>query len=307
MRYLKLASAKNPDTDFIELNDFNGYLCTSFQTVGINRKLDFLAVKNRQFVVDNKPSFKKYGLTIEILSKYSEYEEKYRDLILFLDRNKKGGFRLYYRPYDAMKMRYCLCDIETSVRGEKRQPVVITLSQGSLWLGEEKKETTSFVVDEDIHNIFAFVNDSGYYSARFGLDEKTQEYCIEFSLGATQKANVANESYNEIPLNMKIYGPCINPIVSLFEKNGNEPIKQVQIFANVDDGYYIEIKANIIESGVWYVENSTGRKVDYSSLVNNELGSPYIYIGSGEYVVSVADGNMNPCLADIFYQEEYEE
>ena len=88
MRYLKLASAKNPDTDFIELNDFNGFLCTRFETLGISRKLEFLTIENRQFSVDNKPDFKKYRLTIEILTKYAEYEAKHRELIDFLARKK---------------------------------------------------------------------------------------------------------------------------------------------------------------------------------------------------------------------------
>lgn len=306
MRYLKLASAKNPDTDFIELNDFNGFLCTSFQTIGISRKLEFLAIKNRQFVVDNKLNFKKYGLTIQILSKYSEYEAKHRQLITFLDRNKKSGFRLYYRPYNGMELRYCLCDIETSARNEKTQPVVLTLSQGSLWLGVEKNRIT-VSVEEDIDNIFAFIEDNKYYSTKFGLDEETKEYCIAFYNGATTEAIISNDSYNEIPLRIRIYGPCINPIVSLFRKGDNEPFRQTQVFANVDEDYYIEINSNILENGVWYVNKNTNEKFDYSSLVNNEMGSPYLYIDNGEYVVRVRDYGSNVCETYIFFQEEYSE
>ena len=127
MRYLKLASAKNPDNDFIELNDFNGFLCTSFQQLGISRSLEFLSIKNRQFSVNNKPAFKNYTLKIEILSKYSEYEAKYRQFNTFIDRNKKDGFRLYYRPYDGMELRYCLCDIEKLEKTEKLQPIILNL------------------------------------------------------------------------------------------------------------------------------------------------------------------------------------
>lgn len=306
MRYLKLASAKNPDTDFIELNDFNGFLCTSFQSLGINRKLEFLAIKNRQFVVDNKTNFKKYSLTIEILSKYSEYEKKHRDLILFLDRNKKDGFRLYYRPYNGMALRYCLCDIESSQKTEKLQPVVLILSQCSLWLGEEKKFTTSQVV-EDVENLFAFTNDNGYYSAKFGLDENANEYCIEFYSGVSTEASLSNDGYNEVPLRIRIYGPCVNPIVSLFREGENEPFRQTQIFTNVDDDYYIEINSNILENGVWYVNKNTDEKIDYSELVNNEMGSPYFYIDNGNYVVKVKDSSNNICTTYIFFQEEYSE
>ena len=76
MRYLKIASATNPYTDFIELNDLNGFFCTNLKTLGISRAIQFLAIENRQFATSNKPNFKKYELTVEILTNYSEYEKK---------------------------------------------------------------------------------------------------------------------------------------------------------------------------------------------------------------------------------------
>lgn len=310
MRYLKLSSAKNPDNDFIELNDFNGFLCTSFQSIGISRKLEFLSAKNRQFTIENKPEFKKYSLTIEILSKYSEYEQKHRELITFLDRNKKDGFRLYFIPYDRMETRYCLCDIVSSARAEKMQPVLLTLSQSSLWLSEEKVSTTSQVIEEK-ENLFAFaerdINGENYYSASFDLDEETNDYCIEFFNNILSEAIIVNNSYNEIPLNVKIKGPCVNPTLSLFRKGENTPIRQVQVFANIDNGYYIEINSGINKNGVWYVNSNNNEKIDYSELVNNELGSPYIYIENGEYFIKITDDGNNICVVDIVYQEEYSE
>lgn len=309
MRYLKIASAKNPSTDFIELNDFEGFLCTSFQTVGISRKLDFLSIKNRQFVVDNKMNFKKYSLTIQILSKYSEYEAKHRELITFLDRNKKDGLRLYYCPYNGMELRYCLCDIESSNRPEKMQPVLLTLSQGSLWFGEEKKATTYQTEQEG--NLFTFDKDESiynYYSASFSLDEKISGYyCVSFYNGAETMAEITNNSYNEIPLNIIIYGECVNPTVSLYRKGEEKPIRQTKIFANVSNDYYIEINAHVLEAGVWYVNSSTGNKTDYSELIDNSLGSPYFYIDNGEYYITVEDDGNNICITDILYQEEYSE
>ena len=308
MRYLKLASAKNPSTDFIELNDFNGFLCTSFQTVGISRKLDFLAIKDRQFVVDNKTNFKKYNLTIEILTKYAEYEAKHRELILFLDRNKKDGFRLYYRPYGDMDLRYCLCDIESSNRPEKMQPVLLTLSQGSLWLSEEKKATISFQEQEG--NLFAFEYDdeNENYSAKFLLDDEISNYyCIAFYGGAETIAEIENKSYTEIPLNIRIKGRCVNPTVSLFRKGEVEPIRILQIMETIEAGDYVEINSNILDNGVWYVDTSTNRRIAYDDKINNALGSPYFYIGNGEYYATIEDDGANRTSAEIFWQEEYNE
>ena len=330
MRYLKLASAKNPDNDYILLNggyfdkegnlrqnfkNFEGFLCTSFQSLGISRKLDFLTIKNRQFTVDNKPDFKKYSLTIEILSKYSEYEAKYEELITFIDRNKKDGFRLYYRPYgnDNDRIRYCLCDVENFVKNEKLQPTVLTLSQSSLWFGKTEIRSTVYNLEKEKSNSFTFkfnvVNDNdNYYSTSFGLDEDVNNYyCMSFYSNIETKASIENRSYNEIPLNIKIYGPCVNPIVSLFRKGENEAIRILEFDASIDNGYYIEVNANILENGIWYVEKATGKKFPYDDRVKNEHGSPYFYIGNGNYVVTVEDGGNNVCKTDVSYKEEYNE
>lgn len=142
MRYLKIASINNSN-DFIELNDLNGFFCTRFEAIGLKRQIDHFAIKNRQISVDNKVEFKKYNLVIEILSKYSEYEVMHEAFMNFLDRNKMTGFLLYYRPYDNMELRYIICDAIESTRSEKMQPVVLTLQQNSLWLGELKTESTA--------------------------------------------------------------------------------------------------------------------------------------------------------------------
>lgn len=309
MRYIKISSAKNPDNDFIELNDFNGFLCTSFQSLGISRKHDFLIINNRQFSVENKLDFKKYSLTVEIITKYREYETKHRELITFLDRNKKSGIRLYYRPYDGMDLRYCLCEIESSVKTEKMQPVIITLVQTSLWLGEKKKAATSQIEQEG--NIFIFDEDAdiaNYYSVSFSEDaDIANYYCVSFYNGIETIATLVNNSYNAVPLNIIIYGACVNPKLSLFRNGENTPIKELQILSNVDSQYYIEINSNILENGIWYVNSLTGEKTDYSELVNNSLGSPYMYIDNGKYYIKVVDDANNTCYCDVFWQEEYSE
>lgn len=307
MKYLKLASSKNPNNDFIELNDFQGFLCTNFQTIGISRKLDFLEIKNQNFVVRSKPNFKKYILTIEILSKYSEYEAKHRQLITFLERNKQSGFRLYFEPYENMGKRYCLCDIESSVKIETMKPVTLNLIQSSLWFGEEKIYSTTYSVNEK-ENIFSFGNDgNGYYSTGFYYDEDIEEYCIEFFNNIFTEAEIENNSYNEIPLNLKIFSPCVNPIISLYKKGENKVFKQVEIIANIDEGYYIEINSDVRNNGVWLVNKNTKEKIDYSETVNNSIGSPFIYIEHGNYIVKAGSKANDNYIVEISIREEYNE
>lgn len=307
MRYLKLTNVKSPNIDFIELNDFNGFLCTSFQKLGIKRKLDFLSIKNRQFAVDNKPDFNKYDLTIEILSKYSDYDTKYKELITFIDRNKKEGLRLYFKPNQADEIKYCLCEVESLYKTEKMQPISLSLIQCSLWFSEEKIIKTAQSIEEK-ENIFAFVDKEkdGYYSAMFGFDEKSNQYCVEFFGNVFTEAIITNNSYNEIPLNINIYGHCVNPVVSLFRKGEDSAIMSTQINAKIDNDYYIEINAHINENGVWYVNKNTGERTPYDDKVNSE-SSPYFYIDNGEYVITVVDDGKNACEIDIVFSEEYNE
>lgn len=306
-RYLKIASAKNPTNDFIELNDFKGFLCTGFQSLGISRKFDFLTIKNRQFVVDNKPSFKKYSLTIEILTKYSEYEQKYRELITFLDRNKKCGFRLYFKPYEGMEERYCLCSIESSSKIEKMQPVQIVLVQESMWFGAEKKAAFSNKIAYN-ENLFSFSakKKNGYHSASFGLDENIENYyCVSFFNNVSTEALITNNSYNEIPLKIKVYGPCNTPIISLFKKGESVPVKSATFYVNLQENTYLEINSKVFENSVKYV-NHRGVEFDYSNSVSAE-SSPYFYVDNGEYVITISSSIEDAFEADIIYQEEYSE
>lgn len=319
MRYLKIASDENPETDSIELNDFNGFLCTSLQTLGLARKHELLTIHNRQFSVDNKPDFKRYRLVIEILTRYDEYEAKYRELISFFDRNKTAGFRLYYRSYNNEDLKYCLCEIENLEKIEKRQPISITLIQTSLWLGELKY---GIPIDEDEDeaseplNLFAYKQYypiSGYYSANFSVDDEIQGYyALRFENPKMTKLSITNNGYNKIPLIIYLSIHGVNPVISLF-KNGDEiPFKRTQIlvdFLHWSAPYAIEINSTIENAGVRLVNRNTGEVLaDYSELVNNEFGSPYFYIEHGDYIITVTtDIADTPMTMEVQYQEEFYE
>ena len=209
-----------------------------------------------------------------------------------------------------MEERYCLCDIESSEKADKMQPVILTLAQNSLWFGKENKQSTSQVEQEE-NNLFVFDEDediNDYCSASFNLDENISNYyCVSFYNGIETKANIVNNGYNEIPLNIRIYGKCVNPLISLFRKNSDTPIRQFRILATINNGYYVEINSRILENGIWYVNQENGNKIDYSELIDNELGSPYFYIDNGEYYITVSDSGNNICYCNIFWQEEYSE
>lgn len=344
MRFLKLASAKNPLTDYVLLNGgwfdedgkeiehftknkrdtyvdvngitratfkkFTGFLCTQFQTLGISRNIDFLTIKNRNIPVDNKPVFKRYGMTIEVFTTYNEYERKYYELITFLDRNKKDGFRLYYNPYgDGNKKneRYCLCSIEMSNKIEKMQPITLILTQDSLWIGEQNTAHSSLTSEME-GNLFVFDNDNGYYSASFSADANIPNYyCIAFYTGVGHQADINISGYNEVPLNIRIYGHCFDPQILLYRKNEKKPFKTIQVFEEIGEDYYLEINSDILDNGVWEVNKHTGEKRDLTANVDYSKGSPYVYLDNGEYYIRTTDINEDLVVADISWREEYSE
>ena len=308
MRYLKIASAKNPLTDYIELNDFNGFLCTSFRSLGITRTLDFLGIKNTQLVVGNKPAFKKYGLLVEILTKYSEYDAMYKTLITFIDRNKKDGFRLYFAPNESEDIRYCLCAIEKTEKTDKLQPIAITLVQTSMWFELEKRAEIASEDDEG-KNDFSFNLDEsdGSYLVGFYEDEEIEEYyCICLASSSSTTVVVTNGSYNEIPLRFVIRGECINPIITIFESNNDVPIRTIELDASLEKGEAVEINSRILENGVWKILQN-GERIQFAHKIKNEYGSPYVYVDNGEYLIKATDAYGNSFEVDVFYQGEYSE
>lgn len=311
MRYLKITSAENPSNDFIELNNFNGFLCTQFQTLGFSRKYENIEVGNRRFVTYNKPEFKEYTLTIEILTKYSLYETKYKELTTFLDRNKKSGFRLYYRPYDDMDMHYILCDVVSISKIDKLQPITLVVTQNSLWLGEDEKVETQQIVD-NIDNVFAFAESSEYgdryFSAKFKLDDKNSDYyCIAFYSNASSIAAFEINSYSEIPLNLIIYGFCEKPYVALFKEGENIPIREIEIDETINNNNYVYINSHIGENGVFLVDEKTEVRTPIENKILNERGSPYWFIDKGRYYIKIQDNGQNICQANLLYNEEFNE
>jgi hypothetical protein len=307
MRKIKLSSAKYPDKDFIELNDFNGFFCLQFQPIGISRSIEFLTIKNRNIPVNNRPAFKKYSLTIEIFTLYSVYEQMYFTLMSFLDRNKKDGFRLYYKPYDDMEERYCLCSIEMSTKSVKLQPVVLTLTQNSLWIGEQS-EARSIQQAEAKGNLFVFAdtNNDGYFSANFLPDADVSDYyAIAFYNGISQKAEISIVGYNDVPLNIVIKGRVVNPQIRLYRKGGDTVIKSFEVFEEIDEGHSLQINSGILENGVWEVNDATGEKRDLTESINYANGSPYFYLENGDYVMEANDADGNACEMIVTWNEEY--
>ena len=298
--------------DVVSLTNFGGLLCTSFSALGVSRRLDFLPVQNKNVTVVNKPQFKSYNLTIEILANYSEWDRIYREFVNFLDRNKTKGFRLYYKPNETpdSELRYCVCSIQQSAKIEKMKPITITVYQNSLWIGALKVENVAPQYSAQ-DNLFAFAEDpdvSGYFAAAFAEDpDISGYYCIPLFKGALSVGTITNNSYNDVPLTIRIYGACVNPVVLIYKHGEDTPFRQIRIFANVADGYYIEIEAGVLQNGVWYVSSNTGEKVDYGVFVDHSLGSPYVFIGNGEYDIRVQDNGNNDVNARIYFCEEYSE
>lgn len=298
MRKIRLESITDP-REVIQLSDLTkDYFCTSLQTFGMKRELEFFAIKNRRQAVSNNPSFKRIVLRIEILSSYNLYEEKYRNLARFLDKHKRNGIRLYYQADTNEPEMYTICDIEEVSKTDKRMPVTLTLQQNSLWLISKEEKVSK---QEQSGNVFAFSNDGyGFYSAGFKQDS---DYSISF-YSTSSKAEITNNSYEKVPLIIRITSECTNPTIFIRDVNGKN-YKTIKINASVASNEYLEINSNVFESQIYLYNEATGFKTDLSGKVDYSYGSPFAMIGNGIYTVEVTDENQTNCEATIWWQEEY--
>lgn len=311
--YCRITDKNN--NEGIDLNDFNGYLMTSPSGFGIYRTSEYITIGNQRIAIDNKPTFRKITLNIDIFGKRLEVEEKYSKLRDFISKHINNGFRLYYIKNN--ETRYINCDInivDKKIREKSHLPVGLEITPKSLWLIDVSKSSVTQTTTES--NLFRFkennLDGETYYSAIFEnqenlIDEFGREiYGIKFKISATNEATLSNVGAETSPLVIRIYGDCVNPVVKLY-KYGNPKLYQYVKFDNlvVPKGFYLEINANADNNYIQLVNSNTGDRIDRESYVDIE-SNVYLNLPVGEYLIQVTDDTQsNNCYCDIFYQNQY--
>lgn len=319
MREVKITSELNPTTDFLNLTDFSGFFCTSIQGLGATRETANLSVKTRSLVTENKPTFRIFSLGVNILTPYSQYEAAVKQLFDFLDRNKENGFRLYVNdnPSVYAKQRYVMCSLDSVNRNDKRQIVELRLAQHSFWLAEATTASGVAKVDISTGNWYEYANRGTeaepYYAYSYKpfttADYKIMNYYSTsyFNSGAqigdAIDLEIENGSYNKVPLIVKVYGECTNPVILLYENEGSVATRMVSVDVNIPADSWLEINSTIEGNGVYLCTVNT--KDDIFHNIDLANGSPYMYVGNGKHrlhVIAMSNGSFS---ANAVFQEEY--
>ena len=302
-------------TESVDLNDFNGYLATSPTGFGIYRTNEFVTIGNQRIQSDNRNTFQKITLNVLILGERKTWEQKYAYLRDFISRHLNTGFRLYYTPQNDT--RYIKCGINIVDKTEKDRgnlPIKLEIQPLSMWLTDNTKETIKKAVSG---NLFQFnehtYDEETYYSATFDLlddvvdDYGRDYYAIGLGYSAPQVVTLNNAGNEETPLVIKLYGKATNPYITL-KRRGTGTVSQYIKFNNltVNNGYYLEINSDPLNTHIELVNNITGEKFDRESYADIE-SNMYITLPVGEWDIefSTEDVTETGAYAVVFFANRY--
>ena len=155
-------------TESIDLNSFEGYLVTTPTGIGVYFKNSYFDIGGKRILTEQKSAYKDISLIVDIFAPTRvEIEKKYNNIRNFIARNRAGGFRLAYKPYDNAQERYIECDIKDFDKSEKTtsrmMTVPLTVEPRTFWRvdgvsdsvvqSEEELNTFSFDLDENFDGL----------------------------------------------------------------------------------------------------------------------------------------------------------
>ena len=278
------------------LNDFNKYLLTLPQGLGFEFKNTFINVGNQRVLVDKEYQFKEINGTIEVSGNTRlDWEKNYNELRSFIAKNKKSGFRLYYKTTEEAE-KYIVCSIRLLTKTEKTTYgllIPIALEPRSLW---EKDYT---VVSEQVgdleegesENLVAFLHrEDGSYNYGFLHEQETGEYTATYVAGLFGQIELVNDGDEEIPLKIILNSPCETPILTL--KNiKDEPIQTARIFVTMVNGDILTLNSDPENLSI-IVVRSTGAVEDVTNNIDMSMKT-FLTLPVGNFTLEITDSNGN--------------
>ena len=219
--------------------------------------------------------------------------------------------------------------IETLGLGETERTIVLSLEDGEPYLikghvvteeNNEPVETPYWVNDATIRSerfnytftadtVTMYITGDIYYGGQdehvVGLleDEDTNEYNVAFFFGSVIENNISNEGDTEIPLLIRVFGACANPIVKLLDENGNT-IQSSKVITTVPAKSYIEINSDPENAGVWLVYQTTGQRINMMDNVD-QTTNVFITLPRGRYKIAVTDIDNSSVPTTVYFANEY--
>lgn len=295
------------------LNDYNKYLITLPHGLGFEYKNNFIQLANQRLRVSQERVYKEIGGTIEVSGNTRDiWETNYNELRDFIASNKKDGFRLYYKNI-LNDERYVVCDIKILEKTEKTSYCIlvpIQLEPRSLWLKDNIVNTESELQPID-NTVMAFLEDNDFaendeYRYNYGFyEDETNEYVVKFYVEETGIAILINNSDEETPLIITIYGECENPHFQLVDVN-NKTIQEGKIFITLDDGEKLILNSNPEQLSITVYENIDGEIISYDITNKIDLSlKNFITLPVGQYKLVFNDSSSKVINANIQFSNRY--
>lgn len=289
------------------LNDFNKYLLTLPQGLGFEFKNTFINVGNQRVLVDKEYQFKEINGTIEVSGNTRlDWENNYNELKSFIVKNKKSGFKLYYKSSNDAE-KYILCNIRLLTKTEKTTYgllIPIALEPRSLW---EKDYTIVSEKQENIinnENIVSFSEqEDGTYSFVYKQEIETGEYNAKYLNNLAGKVELINDGDDEIPLKIILKSECVNPIMILRNVNDSSDIDVSRIFVVLHSGDVLTLNSEPENLSIKIVR-STGIVEDVTKNIDISEKT-FLTLPVGSYILEITDDNGNYVDATIEMSKRY--
>jgi len=293
------------------LNDINKYLLILPKGLGFEYSTNFITVGSQRIKVSQERKFNSFSGTIAVGgASRKEWEKNYNELRNFIAGNRKSGFKLYYKNSDDGE-RYIICDIRLLEKTEKSSYAIlipIILEPRSLW--QEDVGISSIVEEEDFDNeTMAFIRDEEFdesdeYGYNYGFYEEN-DYSVVFSKELAGTAKLVNNSEEETPLTITIYGACKNPYIQLLDTNGNI-LQDARVLVELGEDDKLIISSNPENLYIKVDKDINGNHLEYDAIADIDISlKNFITLPTGEYTMRFIDEDGKIIKADIVYSNRY--
>lgn len=295
----------------IDLTDFNKYLLTLPNGLGLAYKNSYVTLGSQRIRVSQERQYENFTGTIEVCGRTrDEWEKNYDYLRDFIASNLKSGINLYYSNRENQE-RYLTCDIKLLSKTEKSSYCILVGVQfepKGLWKNDVEVVTRTTAVETG-KNAVAYMRDEGFaetdefgYNYAYLYDENVDQHCIYYTSGETSSATLINDAHSEIPTKITIYGACINPRIILEDVNGNE-IQECQIYATLYDGDRVVLNSDPENLGIILVRLN-GNSSNITTSVDTSF-NPFITLPVGTFSLRIKEENNRLVGGNIKYSLQY--
>lgn len=293
------------------LNDFKKYLLTLPTNIGFEYENDFINVGSQRIRVRQDRKYNSITGTIEVSGKTrDEWEKNYNELRDFVASNRSKGFKLYYSNRSGEE-RYIICDLKILDKTEKSSYAIlvpISLDPKSIWQQDIVSNTQVNSVTLPF-NVLAFIEEeidgNAYYNYGFEEEPEIEQHDAVYLTSVTGTAEITNNSDDETPVEITIYGACINPLIQLFDAN-NKEIQSCKIYTQLKDGEYLILNSDPENLSIIAYKNDGVESYEENLTTSVDISlTTFITLPIGTYTLRITEELNNLVDSKIKFSKRF--